>query len=113
MADKDNKIITEEKKGGDAKPAEKPAEAPKPPAKPARTSEEKAESFKFIKGYAYRECGSIVLGIIFLVGGSLSDLAVPLFIGRVIDYLQKGDFDAVGTLCLYMLIVILVSTSFP
>ena len=48
------------------------------------------------------------MGIIFLIGGSLSDLAVPLFIGRVIDLLQKGDFDGVGTLCLYMLIIILV-----
>lgn len=49
------------------------------------------------------------MGIIFLIGGSLSDLAVPLFIGRVIDLLQKGDFDGVGTLCLYMLIIILIS----
>ena len=49
--------------------------------------------------------------MIFLIGGSLSDLAIPLFIGRVIDYLQKGDFDGVGELCLYMLIVIFVSNS--
>ena len=62
-------------------------------------------------GYAWRECGSISLGILFLIGGSLSDLVIPLFIGRVIDLLQKGDFDGVGTLCLYMLIVIFVSNS--
>ena len=62
-------------------------------------------------GYAWRECGSISLGILFLIGGSLSDLVIPLFIGRVIDLLQKGDFDGVGTLCLYMLIVIFVSTN--
>ena len=77
---KDAKLIsTEDKAAEGEKPA---AEKPKAPAKPAeRTKEEKAESFKFIRGYAGRECGSIVLGIIFLVGGSLSDLAVPLFIG--------------------------------
>ena len=55
--------------------------------------------------------------MVFLIGGSLSDLAIPLFIGRVIDLLQKGDFDGVGELCLYMLIVIFVSNnsnySFP
>ena len=61
-------------------------------------------------GYAKRECGSITLGILFLIGGSLSDLAVPLFIGRVIDLLQDGDFDGIGTLCLYMLIIIFVSS---
>ena len=60
-------------------------------------------------GYAWRECCSITLGMIFLIGGSLSDLAIPLFIGRVIDLLKKGDFDGVGELCLYMLIVIFVS----
>ena len=49
--------------------------------------------------------------MVFLIGGSLSDLAIPLFIGRVIDLLQKGDFDGVGELCLYMLIVIFVSNS--
>lgn len=48
-----------------------------------------------------------MIGIFFLIGGSLSDLAIPIFIGRVVDYLKDGDYDAIGTLCLYMLIVIL------
>jgi len=34
---------------------------------------------------------------------------VPLFVGRVIDLMQKGEFDKIGMLCLYMLIVITVS----
>ena len=60
-------------------------------------------------GYAKRECCTIVIGIFFLIGGSLSDLAIPMFIGRVVDFLKEEDYDAIGTLCLYMLIVILVS----
>ena len=93
-----------------AAPSSSTLAEPKKPAKKPRSKEDRDESFKFILGYAKRECGSISLGILFLIGGSLSDLAVPLFIGRVIDYIQKGDYDAVGTLCLYMLIVILVSS---
>ena len=38
-------------------------------------------------GYAKRECCSIVLGIFFLIGGAMSDLSVPYFIGKVIDLL--------------------------
>ena len=57
----------------------KPAEKKKPVV--VRTKEERNESFKFIMGYAKRECCSIIIGLIFLVGGSLSDLAIPYFIG--------------------------------
>ena len=59
--------------------------------------------------YAKRECCSISIGMIFLVGGSLNDLTMPLFIGKVIDFLQRGKYDAVNTLCLYMILVIAVS----
>ena len=83
----------------------------KKPEEKKRSKEQKDASFRFVLGYAWRECGSITLGILFLIGGSLSDLSIPLFIGKVIDLLQKGDFDGVGTLCLYMLIVIAVSCS--
>ena len=34
---------------------------------------------------------------------------MPLFIGAVVDLLSKEDFEAVGTLCLYMLMIIVVS----
>ena len=60
-------------------------------------------------GYAKRECCSIILGIVFLIGGSLSDLAVPYFIGKVIDLLEKGDYGTIGDYCLYMLAIIIVS----
>ena len=125
-ADKDNgdnsavQATLDEKKESDnllidtkAAKSEETAGAKPAPAKPAakqRTKEDRDASFKFIMGYAKRECGSITLGIFFLIGGSLSDLAVPLFIGRVIDLLQEGDFDGIGTLCLYMLIIIFVSS---
>ena len=78
-----------------------------------RSSEERAASFKFIRGYAYRECSSIVIGLIFLVGAQLSDFAIPMFIGWTIDLLEKEQFEEVGVLCLYMLIIILVRAPFP
>ena len=39
----------------------------------------------------------------------MSDLAVPYFIGKVIDFLTKDEFDKIGDYCLYMLVIILVS----
>ena len=62
--------------------------------------------------YAYAECGWIILGIVFLLGGSLSDLTMPLFVGKVVDHLQGGtekDFNEIAKLCLYMIIVVSVS----
>lgn len=50
-----------------------------------------------------------MLGLLFLLGGSMSDLAIPMFIGMVIDKVNKDDYDAVGELCLYMIIVVVVS----
>ena len=87
-----------------------PVDATKPAAaKAPRTAEERSNSFEFVKGYAYRECSSISIGIVFLIGGSLSDLTVPLFVGKTIDLLNKEDYDGIGKLCLYMALIILVS----
>lgn len=77
---------------------------------PGKPADPKKGSFKFVLGYAYRECCSIVLGLIFLIGGSISDLSIPVFIGWVIDAINDNDYDRVGELCLYMIIVIVVST---
>jgi len=33
-----------------------------------------------------------------------------MFIGAVIDYVNKDDYDSVGELCLYMIIVVVVSS---
>ena len=60
-------------------------------------------------GYATRECCTMIIGIGFLIGGAMSDLAVPYFIGKVIDLLEKGDYGAINDLCLYMLAIIIVS----
>ena len=76
----------------------------------ARTDADKDRSFSFILGYAKRECSSIVIGMFFLIGGSAGELALPAFIGIVLDLLAKGDFDTIGTYCLYMLIIVIVSS---
>lgn len=56
-----------------------------------------------------RECRAISFGLIWLVGGTVGDLSIPLFIGKVVDYISKGEFDKVGTACLIMLAIIAVS----
>ena len=82
----------------------------KPEAKaPRRSKEDLKASKSWVLGYAKREWVSICFGMLFLVGGMLSDLTIPLFIGRVIDHSRKQEWDDIGTLCLYMCIVIVVS----
>ena len=63
-------------------------------------------------GYGKRECCSIWIGMFFLVGGSMGELAMPFFIGVCVDLLSVGDFETIGTYCLYMLILIIVSIFF-
>ena len=66
-------------------------------------------SFKFIMGYAKNQCCSIILGCIFLIGGILAELAMPIFIGEVIEMMKTGDFDGVSEACLWMVIITIVS----
>ncbi len=40
------------------------------------------------------------MGMLFLIGGSASDLLAPLYIGKVITALQANDMELVGHLCL-------------
>jgi len=49
------------------------------------------------------------MGMIFLVGGSASDLLAPLYIGLVITALQENDMDKVRHLCLQLFVIVCVS----
>lgn len=77
--------------------------------KKARIEAQRTESSAFVMGYAKRECCSISLGMVWLVGGLLSDLSVPIFIGRVVDLNKEEKYDDIGELCLYMIIIVVVS----
>lgn len=39
----------------------------------------------------------------------MADLAMPIFIGHVIDLMEKEDYDGVSDACLYMIIITIVS----
>ena len=70
-------------------------------AQPAASGRKKTKgSFKFVLSYARRECCSIIFGLIFLVGGSTADLAVPYFIGKIIDAINKEEYDKIGDICI-------------
>ena len=71
-------------------------------AQPAASGQKKKikGSFKFVLSYARRECCSIIFGLIFLVGGSTADLAVPYFIGQIIDAINKAEYDKIGDICI-------------
>lgn len=100
--------IQQETKGKQVVAAGKSAPA-KPDGKAARSKEQTAASKKWVLGYAKRECCSITIGMCFLVGGMLSDVITPLFIGKIIDYTEKAEWDQIGELCGYMVIVVFVS----
>ena len=74
-----------------------------------RSAEQKKASFGFMLKYAKEQCCSVCLGLVFMLGASSGEIIVPLYIGKVIDLIQEGDFDGVGTLSAYMLILIVVS----
>mmetsp|Transcript_33690 Transcript_33690/g.44444 ORF Transcript_33690/g.44444 Transcript_33690/m.44444 type:complete len:150 (-) Transcript_33690:220-669(-) len=92
------------KKGGSSDGA--PAVAGK---KQERTKEQKQASFKFMLGYAKRECCSVILGVIFMLGASSVEVLMPIFLGEVVDSMASGEFDKVGTLCAYFLILVVVA----
>ena len=88
------------------KPEATPAKVVSAPAKPKpaqgpRSSAERRTSFKFILGYLKRECCQLILGLFFMLGAALVDIVTPIFIGRIIDYMREGNWDAIGELCLY------------
>ena len=103
--------MSDKKGNAAAATATGPADAKKaPPAAPAPPARKKTKgSFKFVMSYSRRECCSIIFGMIFLVGGATSDLAVPYFIGRIIDAINKGDYDKIGDICFQFIAVIVVS----
>ena len=77
------------------------------PAEPAQSSKDRTHSF--LLGYAKRECGYIAIGMFFLVASILGMLAIPAFIGIIIDLLVVGDFEAINISCLYMLFIVTLS----
>lgn len=44
-----------------------------------------------------------------MCGASAGELIVPLYIGKVIDLMEEGDYDTVGELSGYMIIAIVIS----
>ena len=62
-----------------------------------------------ITAYAKREKALFFIGILGLFVGQLSDLSIPLFIGMVIDLLTKEKYNEIYTLCIYLLVLVIVS----
>jgi ABC-type multidrug transport system fused ATPase/permease subunit len=77
--------------------------------KPQRTQEQKAESNKFIMSLLANEKCRIFFGIVFLLGGEVGNLAIPMFIGAVINLLQEDKYEEIETLCLILIGLVLFS----
>ena len=45
----------------------------------------------------------------FLLGGQLSELVMPSFIGIVINFLQKEEYDKIGPFCLSLFGVVVLA----
>jgi ABC-type multidrug transport system fused ATPase/permease subunit len=85
----------------------KKVDAVKKPAKRSKADEKK--SLNKVLDYGKREIGALSLGMVYLWLACVSDFVVPLYIGFVIDVLEKGEFHKVGPLCWQLFIIIIVS----
>ena len=71
--------------------------------------EEQMKAFKKVSSYMKRELCDFLVGTVYLLIACVSDFVVPLYIGFVINALEKGDFDKVGNYCWQLFIIIVVS----
>jgi len=60
---------------------------------------EQMKAFKKVASYMRRELCDFLVGTVYLLIACVSDFVVPLYIGFVINALEKGDFDKVGDFC--------------
>ena len=74
-----------------------------------RTKKDEKKSFNKVLGYAKKEIGAFSIGMVYLWLACVSDFVVPLYIGFVIDVLEKGEYQKVGALCWQLFIIIIVS----
>jgi ABC-type multidrug transport system fused ATPase/permease subunit len=51
-------------------------------------------------------------GMTCLVCSNFTNLVMPLFIGKAIDNMNKGDFDKNGKLCGYLMISVVITAVF-
>lgn len=59
--------------------------------------------------YVGMERGTIIFGSFFIVCAQVTDILIPGFMGLVIDYLAKGQFDQIYTLCFWMAIIVILT----
>lgn len=77
--------------------------------KKAEEAEAKKKSFGAMTAYAKREPCLFFLGMFCLFFGQLSDLAIPAFIGLVINLLVEEKYHEIYMFCYKMLALVCVS----
>lgn len=58
--------------------------------------------------YFHEQRVIFVIGSIALLGGNFGELAVPYYVGLIVDSISKGDTDHVYTLAVQMAGIVLV-----
>lgn len=61
---------------------------------------------KVLKGYPAKQCCSLLIGNLALLGGASATFMIPLMLGRVIDAMNNLDRDLINKYCLWMLYII-------
>jgi len=59
-----------------------------------------------MKSYLKNEKCAMLWGIVFLLGGSVSDFMAPIFIGWAIDYMNEEKFYEARIITIYMFLVV-------
>ena len=82
---------------------------PPPKSKEEQDSDKTRKAIQLIFRYAKAEKGSFCFGTFWLILGQISDITIPMFIGKIVDLLRNEKFDEIGKWCLGQFIIVLVS----
>ena len=80
---------------------------------PEESKKASAASTRRLLKYLRQELGMFTAGALAMVGSNIGQLVIPLFVGKFINLITKGDFSETWTLAMQLLVLVAVSTPSP
>ena len=80
---------------------------------PEESKQATAASTRRLFRYLRQELGMFKAGALAMVGSIIGQLVIPLFVGKFINLISKGDFSETWTLAMQLFVLVGVSTPSP
>jgi hypothetical protein len=80
---------------------------------PEESKKASAASTRRLLKYLRQELGMFTAGALAMVGSNIGQLVIPLFVGKFINLITKGDFSETWTLAMQLLVLVAVSAPLP